>query len=198
MSARLLVVDDEAGIRESLGKILRYEGFTVETAPDGPTALALAGRQAFDLVFLDIKMPGMDGLEVLTRLAEGGLTLPVVIISGHGTVETAVQATKLGAFDFLEKPLDADRVLVTLRNALAWRHESGTGLDPEVWGVMLDLVYSDRVQEAADFLKAVWPAGRAGRTDFMNEFADYVLTTWFGSRLPWAYQLQPWLPTAKE
>ena len=119
-SARILVVDDEAGIRDSLGKILRYEGFDVETAPDGNTALALAERQDFDLVFLDIKMPGLDGLEVLSRLAEGGLTMPVVIISGHGTVDTAVQATKLGAFDFLEKPLDADRVLVTLRNALGW------------------------------------------------------------------------------
>ncbi len=120
MSARLLVVDDEAGIRESLGKVLRYEGFAVDTAPDGATALALAARQPFDLIFLDVKMPGMDGLEVLARLGEGGLATPVVIISGHGTIDTAVQATKLGAFDFLEKPLDADRVLVTLRNALAW------------------------------------------------------------------------------
>ena len=123
MSARILIVDDEAGIRESLGKILRYEGFEVEEAPDGATGLALYERQEFDLIFLDIKMPGLDGLEVLTRLGEGGHRVPVVIISGHGNVDTAVQATKLGAFDFLEKPLDADRIMVTLRNALSWREQ---------------------------------------------------------------------------
>ena len=121
MPARILVVDDEAGIRESLGKILRYEGFEVDEAPDGPTALALLARQRFDLIFLDIKMPGMDGLEVLIRLVAEDPRVPVVIISGHGSVDTAVQATKLGAFDFLEKPLDADRIMVTSRNALAWR-----------------------------------------------------------------------------
>ncbi len=123
MSARILIVDDEAGIRESLGKILRYEGFEVEEAPDGATGLALYERQEFDLIFLDIKMPGLDGIEVLTRLGEGGHRVPVVIISGHGNVDTAVQATKLGAFDFLEKPLDADRIMVTLRNALSWREQ---------------------------------------------------------------------------
>ncbi len=123
MSARILVVDDEAGIRESLGKILHYEGFEVEQAPDGPTALTLFERQEFDLIFLDIKMPGMDGLELLAHLGEGGHRVPVVIISGHGNVDTAVQATKLGAFDFLEKPLDADRIMVTLRNALSWREQ---------------------------------------------------------------------------
>ncbi len=123
MSARILVVDDEAAIRDSLGKILRYEGFEVEQAPDGPTALALYERQDFDLIFLDVKMPGMDGLELLAILGEGGHQVPVVIISGHGNVDTAVQATKLGAFDFLEKPLDTDRILVTLRNALDWREQ---------------------------------------------------------------------------
>ncbi len=121
MSASILVVDDEAGVRESLAKILRYEGNVVEEAEDGPQALGHLERGHFDLIFLDIKMPGMDGLELLARMGDMGLDVPVVIISGHGNVETAVQATKLGAFDFLEKPLDADRVLVTLRNGLAHR-----------------------------------------------------------------------------
>ncbi|MBN2172360.1 MAG: sigma-54-dependent Fis family transcriptional regulator [Candidatus Krumholzibacteriota bacterium] len=119
MPERILVVDDEASVRGALAKILRYEDYEVIEAADGPGALELVGRERLDLVFLDIKMPGMDGLEVLGRLAGMKLDLPVVIISGHGNVQTAVEATRLGAFDFLEKPLDADRVLVTLRNGLA-------------------------------------------------------------------------------
>jgi two-component system nitrogen regulation response regulator NtrX len=118
MKPRLLVIDDEAAIRDSLKMILEYEGYEVLTAPTGEDGIAQAEREAPDLIFLDIKMPGMDGLEVLQRLRHLVEATPVVVISGHGTVSTAVEATKLGAFDFIEKPLETERVLVTVRNAL--------------------------------------------------------------------------------
>jgi len=118
MSARILVVDDEAEIRRSVRMILEYEGYDVLEASSGPEGLAMIERDAPDLVFLDIKMPGLDGLEALQRIRQANESLPVVIISGHGTVSTAVEATKLGAFDFIEKPLASERVLVTIRNAL--------------------------------------------------------------------------------
>ena len=118
MKARILVVDDEAEIRRSVRMILEYEGYDVQEASSGPEALALVAREPPDLVFLDIKMGGLDGLETLQKLRQLSEALPVVIISGHGTVSTAVEATKLGAFDFIEKPLASERVLVTIRNAL--------------------------------------------------------------------------------
>lgn len=118
MKSRILVVDDEAEIRRSVRMILEYEGYDVQEASSGPEALALVEREAPDLVFLDIKMPGVDGLETLQKIRHVNEALPVVIISGHGTVSTAVEATKLGAFDFIEKPLASERVLVTIKNAL--------------------------------------------------------------------------------
>jgi two-component system, NtrC family, nitrogen regulation response regulator NtrX len=118
MKSRILVIDDEAEIRRSVRMILEYEGYDVIEASSGPEGVAMAEREAPDLVFLDIKMPGMDGLEALQRIKAANETLPVVIISGHGTVSTAVEATKAGAFDFIEKPLASERVLVTIRNGL--------------------------------------------------------------------------------
>jgi two-component system nitrogen regulation response regulator NtrX len=118
MKSRILVVDDEAEIRRSVRMILEYEGYEVLEASSGPDGVAMAEREAPDLVFLDVKMPGMDGLEALQRIKATRDSLPVVIISGHGTVSTAVEATKAGAFDFIEKPLASERVLLTIRNAL--------------------------------------------------------------------------------
>src|SRR3954451_7062056 len=118
MKARILVIDDEAEIRRSVRIILEYEGYDVQEAPSGPEGVALTEREPPDLVFLDIKMGGMDGLEALQKIRQHNEALPVVIISGHGTVSTAVEATKLGAFDFIEKPLASERILVTIRNAL--------------------------------------------------------------------------------
>jgi len=118
MKAKILVVDDEAEIRRSVRMILEYEGYDVQEAASGPEGLALVEREPPDLVFLDIKMAGQDGLETLGKIRQVNEALPVVIISGHGTVSTAVEATKLGAFDFIEKPLASERVLVTIRNAL--------------------------------------------------------------------------------
>ena len=116
--SRILVIDDEAAIRESLRMTLEYEGYEFIGAATGQEGLALVEREAPELVLLDVKMPGMDGLEVLDRLRAMNESLPIVVISGHGTIGTAVEATKKGAFDFIEKPFSSERVLVVLRNAL--------------------------------------------------------------------------------
>src|SRR4249920_54015 len=116
--SRILVIDDEAASRDSLRMTLEYEGYEFIGAATGQEGLALAEREAPDLVLLDVKMPGMDGIEVLERLRHMNESLPVVVVSGHGTISTAVEATKKGAFDFIEKPFASERVLVSLRNAL--------------------------------------------------------------------------------
>src|SRR6476620_5938767 len=116
--SRVLVIDDEAAIRDSLRMTLEYEGYEFLGAATGQEGLALAEREAPDLVLLDVKMPGMDGIEVLERLRNMNDAVPVIVVSGHGTIQTAVEATKKGAFDFIEKPFASERVLVSLRNAL--------------------------------------------------------------------------------
>jgi two-component system, NtrC family, nitrogen regulation response regulator NtrX len=118
---RVLVIDDESAIRDSLKMTLEYEGYEVLGAATGQEGLSLAEREAPDLVLLDVKMPGMDGIEVLERLRSMNDSVPVIVVSGHGTISTAVDATKKGAFDFIEKPFASDRVLVSLRNALDHR-----------------------------------------------------------------------------
>ena len=118
---RILVVDDEPGVRTALKGILGDEGFQVETAETGEAGLERLTEGEFDAVLLDIWLPGADGLETLRRLRERNLDPAVVMISGHGTIETAVRATKLGAFDFIEKPLSLERTLLVLRNALRQR-----------------------------------------------------------------------------
>jgi len=118
MKPRILVIDDEAAIRDSMRMILEYEGYDFLGAATGEEGIALVQRESIDLVFLDIKMPGMDGLEVLGKVRQAVENLPVVMVSGHGTVATAVEATKLGAFDFIEKPLATERILLAIRNAL--------------------------------------------------------------------------------
>ncbi len=116
---RILVIDDDAGIRESLKMTLEYDGYDVSGAATGQEGLALVEREAPDLVLLDVKMPGMDGLDVLTRLHSIHEALPVVMISAHGTPSSAVEAIRKGALDFLEKPFEStDRLRVTIQNAL--------------------------------------------------------------------------------
>jgi two-component system, NtrC family, nitrogen regulation response regulator NtrX len=114
----VLIVDDEASIRESLEGVLQDEGYRSVSAPTGEACLELLRKQAFDVVLLDIWLPGIDGLDVLEKIRELENPPEVIIISGHGTIETAVRATKLGAFDFLEKPLSIDKTLILLKNAL--------------------------------------------------------------------------------
>ncbi len=120
MNKRLLVVDDESSILESVTDILEDEGFVVSTALDGEGALKAMEEDLPDLVLLDIWMPGMDGLEVLRRVGKEWPFVPVIIMSGHGTIETAVKATKLGAYDFIEKPLSYEQLILTVQNALKY------------------------------------------------------------------------------
>ncbi|MDR2802177.1 MAG: sigma-54 dependent transcriptional regulator [Prevotellaceae bacterium] len=114
---KILIVDDEKSIRHTLKDILEYEKYEVVTAENGKDALKIAGSATFDMVFCDIKMDGMDGIEALENLQAAQPDLPVVMISGHGTIDTAVEAIKKGAYDFIEKPLDLNRVLIAVRNA---------------------------------------------------------------------------------
>ncbi|MBV42083.1 MAG: response regulator [Crocinitomicaceae bacterium] len=116
--AKILIIDDEAPIRMSLREILEYENYKVSEAEDGAEGLKLASKFAFDVIFCDVKMPKFDGLEVLDFLREKNVQSHVVMISGHGTVDTAVEALKKGAFDFIQKPLDLNRILLTVRHAL--------------------------------------------------------------------------------
>jgi two-component system, NtrC family, nitrogen regulation response regulator NtrX len=119
VSHRILIVDDESGIRQALKQVLEYEDLVVRVAASGGEAITMYPDYRPHLVFLDVKMAGLDGLETLTRLRDLDPKAQVVMISGHGTIATAVEATQRGAFDFLEKPLDTDRLLVTVRNGLA-------------------------------------------------------------------------------
>ncbi len=114
---KVLIVDDERAIRNSLKEILTDEGYDADTAEDGADALRKVEKEKFDVIFCDIKMPGMDGIEVLDKLVEMGVDAAVVMISGHGDIDTAVECIKKGAFDFVQKPLDLNRILITVKNA---------------------------------------------------------------------------------
>jgi len=117
--SHILIVDDEKTIRQALKDILEDESYEVSEAPDGEAAWALLQEQTFDAVLCDIKMPKMDGVELLSKAMESGMDVPFIMISAHGTIETAVDATKKGAFDFIQKPPDLNRLLLTVRNALS-------------------------------------------------------------------------------
>jgi len=114
---KILIIDDEASIRNTLREILEYEKYQVEEAPDGEVGLQMLEDDKYDVVLCDIKMPKLDGIEVLERSITAGIDTPFIMISAHGTIETAVEATKKGAFDFIQKPPDLNRLLLTLRNA---------------------------------------------------------------------------------
>ena len=114
---RVLIVDDERAIRNSLKEILTDEGYDADIAEDGAAAISKVEKEKFDVIFCDIKMPGMDGIEVLDKLVEMGVDAAVVMISGHGDIDTAVECIKKGAFDFVQKPLDLNRILITVKNA---------------------------------------------------------------------------------
>ena len=116
--AKILIIDDEKSIRNTLKEILEYEKYEVDEAKDGLEGVKLIEQNNYDLVFCDIKMPKMDGLEVLAKVIKSKPSTPMVMISGHGTIDTAVESIKIGAFDFIAKPLDLNRILITLRNAL--------------------------------------------------------------------------------
>jgi two-component system nitrogen regulation response regulator NtrX len=115
---KILIIDDERSIRRTLKEILEFENYIVEAVEDGISGVNEAKANNYDVIFCDIKMPQMDGIEVLTKLKNDGLETPIIMISGHGNIETAVDSIKNGAYDFIEKPLDLNRILVTIKNAL--------------------------------------------------------------------------------
>ena len=114
----ILIIDDERAIRKTLGEILSYEGFKVDEAGDGEEGLKMFAKKNYDVVLCDIKMPKLDGIEFLTKAGETNPDVPVIMISGHGTIETAVDAVKKGAYDYVAKPPDLNRLLITIRNAI--------------------------------------------------------------------------------
>jgi len=116
--ATLLIIDDEKAIRKTLTEILSFEGYKIEEAPDGEEGLKRFKEKTFDAVLCDIKMPKVDGLEFLQKATEQNPDVPIIMISGHGTIETAVEAVKKGAYDFIQKPPDLNRLLITIRNAI--------------------------------------------------------------------------------
>ncbi len=116
--ANILIIDDEQAIRKTLTEILRYEGYKIDEAADGEEGLRKFSDTAYDLVLCDVKMPKMDGIEFLEKSRAINSDVPIIVISGHGNIETAVEAVKKGAFDFISKPPDLNRLLITLRNAL--------------------------------------------------------------------------------
>ncbi len=116
--AKLLIIDDEQSIRQTLKEILEYEKFEVSEAKNGEEGLEMLRKGKFDAVLCDIKMPKLDGMEVLDKVLEEGIDVPFIMISAHGTIETAVDATKKGAYDFIQKPPDLNRLLISVRNAL--------------------------------------------------------------------------------
>ncbi len=120
--AKILLIDDEKSIRRSLREILEFEKFTVDEAEDGLSGFTKITTEQFDLVLCDVKMPKLDGIELLQKLLAVGNEVPLIMMSGHGNIETAVEAVKKGAYDFLTKPVDLNRLLVTLRNALDKQH----------------------------------------------------------------------------
>src|SRR5215475_640404 len=125
----ILIVDDESGIRDSLRGVLEDDGYKAAEAESGETCLALLGKHEFDVVLLDVWLPGMDGLEVLEKIRALEDPPEVIMISGHGTIETAVRATKLGAYDFAEKPLSLEKTLILIKNAIETRRLRHENLD---------------------------------------------------------------------
>jgi two-component system, NtrC family, nitrogen regulation response regulator NtrX len=156
----ILVIDDDKSVRDSLKMILEYERYEVEFAENGEQGLQKLDRIPVDLVLLDVKMSGMDGIEVLTNIRKKNEKLPVIMISGHGTIETAVEATKLGAFDFLSKPLDRDKLLVTVRNALQHANlsEEYEKLQERIEGKRCILGESKKIKEILSLIQQVAPA----------------------------------------
>ncbi len=116
--AKILVIDDQRSIRNTMKDILEFEKHKVSVAENGMVGMEMVANEVFDVIFSDIKMPEIDGIEVLGALIEKGVETPIIMISGHGNIETAVECVKKGAFDFIEKPIDLNRLLVTVRNAL--------------------------------------------------------------------------------
>ncbi len=155
---KILIIDDERAIRNSLKEILSDEGYDVDVAEDGATALAMVDKEKYNVIFCDIKMPGMDGTEVLEKMVAEGIDSAIVMISGHGDIETAVECIKKGAFDFIQKPLDLNRILITIKNASekATIISENKNLKKKVYGQRM-IGESEPIQHVRDIISKVAP-----------------------------------------
>ena len=158
ISMKILIIDDERAIRNSLKEILSDEGYDVDVAEDGATALAMVDKEKYNVIFCDIKMPGMDGTEVLEKMVAEGIDSAIVMISGHGDIETAVECIKKGAFDFIQKPLDLNRILITIKNASekATIISENKNLKKKVYGQRM-IGESEPIQHVRDIISKVAP-----------------------------------------
>lgn len=159
--SRILVIDDERSIRNTLKDILEYEKYQVDLAEDGPKGLDKLKSSEYDVILCDIKMPGMDGIEVLEKIQASDSDMPVVMISGHGNIDTAVEAIKKGAFDFIEKPLDLNRLLITIRNAM---DKSSLVTETRILKKKVNKKY-EIIGKSDAILKVIEMADRVARTD---------------------------------
>lgn len=159
LSGNILIIDDERSIRKTLNEILSYEGFKVDEAVDGEEGLKVFGEKNYDVVLCDIKMPKIDGLEFLIKAAEVNPDVPVIMISGHGTIETAVDAVKKGAYDYVAKPPDLNRLLITIRNALDKNslNKEAKVLRKKISGVQEMIGESDGIQKIKETVDKVAP-----------------------------------------
>lgn len=158
-AARILLTDDETGIRRALKEILEFEGYEILEATSGEEALQILAETSVDLMFLDVKMNGMDGLETLQHIRETGFTFPVIMLTGHGNIDTAVQSTRLGAFDFLQKPPDLNRLLISVRNALERNllYKENRSMRRRISNVSEILGNSEAIRHIRDTIKRVAP-----------------------------------------
>ena len=159
LSGNILIIDDERAIRKTLNEILSYEGFKIDEAVDGEEGLKMFTDKAYDVVLCDIKMPKTDGLEFLVKAAEINPDIPVIMISGHGTIETAVDAVKKGAYDYVAKPPDLNRLLITIRNALDKNSLSKEAkvLRKKITGVQEMIGESDGMKKIKETIEKVAP-----------------------------------------
>lgn len=159
-NATILITDDEKSIRNTLREILVYEQYRVLEAENGEEALHTLGAEKVDLVLLDIKMKGMDGVETLEKIKERGFEAPVILVSGHGTIELAVEATKKGAFDFIEKPPDLNRLLVSIRNALqnSKLRDANRQMRTRLHGIQEIIGKSRQVEQIRETIRKVAPS----------------------------------------
>lgn len=159
LSGNILIIDDERSIRKTLNEILSYEGFKIDEAVDGEEGLKIFGEKNYDVVLCDIKMPKIDGLEFLVKAAEVNPDVPVIMISGHGTIETAVDAVKKGAYDYVAKPPDLNRLLITIRNALDKNslNKEAKVLRKKISGVQEMIGESDGIQKIKETVDKVAP-----------------------------------------
>ena len=184
--AQVLAIDDEQSILESLKEILEYENYEVDIALEGEEGIDYFKNNRYDAVFLDIKMPKMDGLEVLDKLMEISPDVPVIMISGHGTIDTAVDSIKKGAFDFIEKPLDLNRLLVTLKNALEKKDlVKETKLLKKKVSKTYDIVgESDSIQHVKDMIEKVAPTDASVLITGENGTGKELVARWLHEKSP--------------